>query len=218
MKTYDEYYKIGEQHCMSSIAKSEEMYGKGWWKKRSIKLEHQCDHDFIKSAVDKNNAPIVKNVTNVNNSEWCILHQMLLEIVKDYMKEKDIDDDICSYSININLDKPRKKWSIYLKKSDRESITLPESEPFDFPSFEFVSDEGVIDKFDDLNILIYEYVKIFLKRNSKDIPEFTNNVNFSIDNIDCALKHGIALTDSGLSVGWDKNGDENADELLVVSM
>jgi hypothetical protein len=218
MKTYDEYYKISEQCCGNSLAKSEAMYGKGWWKRHDKNLTTSQDYDFTKSMVDKNDAPIIRNVTNVYNSEWCILHQMLIEMVVDYMKENIINDDVCSYSININLDKPEKKWTIYLKRSDCESIVLPESEPFDFPSFEFISDESVIKKFDGLNALVYKYVKKFLKKHSKDIPEFTNNVNFSIDNIDCALKYEMASTDSGLSIGWDKNGDENADELLVVSM
>lgn len=218
MRTYDEYYKLCQEQCEFSLLTSEKIHGKNWWKNYNSNLNTPNDYDFIKPLVDKNDAPIIKNITNVYNSEWSILHHMLSQMVIDYIKNNKIEDDIYSYSININLDKPNKRWSIFLKKYDFESIHLPESEPYDFPSCDLIADENVIRKFDSLNILIYNYVVKFINKNKKDIPEMTNNINFSIDGISDGLEFGLEHTDTSFSVGWDRNGDENADELLVVSM
>ena len=217
MKTYKEYYKICQEQCEQSLLRSEKQYGKDWWKKFN-NFSTTNDYEFIKPLSDKNNAPLIKNITNVYNLEWTIIHKILSQMVIDYIKENHIEDDIYSYAININLDKPNKKWSIYLKKADNESIVLPESEPFDFPSCDFIADEKIIRKFDSLNIMIYNNMIEFITENKQDIPEMTNNINFSIDNIKDGLEYGISSTDTSFSVGWDRNGDENADELLVVSM
>lgn len=218
MKTYNEYYKLCQEQCEISLLRSEKQYGKNWWKKYNENFSTTKCYDFTKPFVDKNDAPLIKNITNVYNSEWSILHRIMSQMVVDYIKENNIDDDIYSYSININLDKPHKKWSIYLKKANLESIELPESEPYDFPSCDFIGDEKIIKKFDSLNSLIYSYVIKFIKNNKNDIPEMTNNINFSIDRIYDGLEFGLEHIDTSFSVGWDRNGDENADELLVVSM
>lgn len=218
MKTYDEYYKLCQKQCEHTLIRGEQLYGKNWWKKYNHSFTTVGEHDFIKPLNNKYDAPLIKNITNVYNSEWSILHHIISQMVIDYFKENQIDNDIYSYSININLDKPHKRWSIYLRKSDFESIVLPESEPFDFPSCDFIADENVIRKFDSLNILIYNNVVRFINDNRDNIPEMTNNINFAIDNIKDGLEYGTEHTDTSFSVGWDRNGDENADELLVVSM
>lgn len=220
MKTYDEYYKECKLYCDDSLSKSENRYGKGWWKKYNNNLDISQEFEIIKTNEEKNDFPIIKNNTNVNNSEWYVLHYMLTQMVIDYMNENNINDNVFSYSINISLDKPDHKWTIFLKKSDYESIILPESEPYDFPSYEFIGDEKIIRKFDKLNGKIYKYVNKFLKNNKKDIPSITNNINFFIDDIHSSKESDewLASSDSSLSIGWDKNGDDNADELLVVSM
>lgn len=210
MKTYDEYYLVCKEECYKSVKTSEQMYGVNWWKKNNV------EHDFIKPLHDISDAPIVKNDTNILNSKWNILHYMLSYLVLDYINERNINDDISSYSININLDKPNKKWSIYLKSYDKGCIELPESEPFDFHSYIFISDESIIKKFNDLNLIIYKYVIRFLDDNKKYMPTIVNNINFYIDYLEKGKS--INYSDSSLSVGWDKTGDEHADELLVVSM
>lgn len=224
MKTYKEYYELSKDQCSKSLMKDEQRYGKNWWKLNDEytqnKFKTTQNYDFIKPLIDKNDTPLIMNTTNVYNSEWVILHHMFVQMVIDYIKDNNIDDNLYSYCININLDKPRKKWSIFLKRAEKESIILPESEPYDFPSYEFICDEDIISKFNSLNKHIYNCVKKFIEKHKDDIPIFLNNINFSIDELKSSLEYGawVPSSDSSLSAGWDRTGDDNADELLVVSM
>lgn len=224
MKTYDEYHELCKEQCKKLLVKTENLYGKNWWKTdtefKRHNLETTQDYDFIKPMFDKNDMPLVKNLTNLENSEWIILHNMISQMVIDYIKENGINDNIFSYSININFDDPKKKWTICLKSLVNESIRLPESEPYDFPYLNFISDSKVISKFNALNKKIYQYVCRFIDDNKKDIPDITNNINFTMDDITSSLKSNEwqPSSDSSLSVGWDRDGDADIDELLVVSL
>lgn len=220
MKSYEEYYKSCKKQCEISLVKSESMYGKNWWKKLNNNYSFGDNYEMMKPLSDKNDSPIVKNITNVYNSEWVILHHILSQMVIDYIKEYEINDDIFSYSISICFNDPQKRWTMYLKKYEYETISLPESEPYDFPSYSFIGDETIIRKFDTLNVQIYNYVERFFKDNDKDIPQITNVVDFSIDDIHSSVEYGVwcPASDSNMSVGWDRDGDNKVDEILVVCM
>ena len=201
MKTYNEYYSECKEDGKKSVSVSENIYGKNWWQKTN------------NGDNSKNDAPIIKNETNVPNSDWITLHTMLSEMVIDYMRDNNINENIYSYSINVNLGKVKRKWSMYLKTSTTESIKLPD-ETIDIPTFPFVSDERIINEFDWLNKYIYGNVYKFVV--SKNIEDTVGSINFSIDNIRPSVDFGkwCPSSDSSLSA----YGLKEITEPLVVSM
>ena len=199
MKTYNEYYNECKEDGKKSVSMSESRYGKHWWQKNSNNV------DGI------NDAPIIKNETNISNSEWITLHNMLSAMVIDYMIENKINENIFSYSINIHLGDKKRKWTIYLRNITNDVISLPDSEPIDIPSYSLISDEKIINEFDWLNRYIYGNInKFIITHNIGNI----DNINFSIDDIHSSVVYGKwhPSSDSSLSVYGTKI------EPLVVSM
>lgn len=199
MKTYNDYYDIFSKECWDNIKNNEKLNGERWWDKNTI-------NDNV------NDCPIIENKTGVNSSEYVILHDMLCQMIIDYITEHLLNNEVSTYSIEINL--LSGEWKVYFNNiEDIIFLTHDNEENLSFKTYAGVENERVINSYDELNERIYFFISDFIRRHSEYINVKFTSILFSMVDMDESLqeKKWTADMDSSLSfyVG---------DELVVCSM
>lgn len=199
MKTYNDYYDIFSKECWTNIKKNEKLNGERWWDKNTI-------DDSV------NDCPIIENKTGVNSSEYVILHDMLCQMIIDYITEHPLNNEVSTYSIEINL--LSGEWKVYFNNiEDIIFLTHDNEENLSFKTYAGVENEHVINSYDELNERIYFFISDFIRRHRENINVKFTSILFSMVDMDKSLqeKKWTADMDSSLSfyVG---------DELVVCSM
>lgn len=197
MNTYNGYYDIFKKECWDRIRKDEKKNGERWWDKNSI-------------SDDVNDYPITENKTGVNSSEFVILHEMLCQLLIDYINEHPLNNEVSTYSIKIDLNSG--EWSAFFSNSEDVPLSKHDDN-FKIKSYHSVKDNCIIDSYDTLNERIYFFISDFIRRHRENINVKFTSILFSVDDLDDSLKEGkwVAQTDSSMS--FYRN-----DDLIVCSM
>lgn len=197
MNTYNGYYNIFKKECWDRIEKDEKKNGVRWWDKNSI-------------SDDVNDYPIIENKTCVNSSEFVILHEMLCQLLIDYINEHPLKNEVSTYSIKIDLISG--EWSAFFSNS--EDVPLSKCDDnVKIKSYHSVKDNVIIDSYDNLNERIYFFISDFIRRHRENIGVKFTSILFSVDELDDSIKEGkwVAQSDSSLSF-------YKGDDLMVCSM
>lgn len=199
MLTYNSYYKRFKTDCWDTVEKAEKINGKKWWDKNAI-------ND------DVNDMPILENKTGVNNSEWKILHCMIMGLFISYVNSHPIDNETHSYALEINL--LNGQWRNYINNMGNVSVDIPDSDTdYSYNTFKLIDDKKIIDSFDMINENIYFFISEFIRRNRDNIHVKITNVFLRMDNLENSLEEGkwIPPTESSLTF-------YNGDNIIVCSM
>lgn len=184
MKKYNQYYDVFKESCWEILEKKEKKFGGNFWKNDG--------------SGTINDMPIIENKTDVKNSEWVILHQMITQLLIDYINEHPADNEVFSYSIDIDFQKG--EWKTYLKDVKAVPIDLPQSDiEYTYDSYAGVNDYTVIDSYDGLNQVIYFYLSDFIRKHSNSIKYDVTRFLFSINNLNDSLLAGKLLNTSETS-------------------
>lgn len=199
MKTYNTYYEQFKEECWESVRVSEKSNGKKWW-----------DSNTIDDVV--NDLPLVENKTGVKSSEYFILHHILCQLLIDYISEHPLDNEVYSYTIELDLLKGT--WHNYLNELEQININIPDSDvDYNFSNFTSVEDKCIVESFDELNEKMYFYISDFIRRNRDKLDVKITSVLFSTIDLRESLinKKWMPTTDSSISM-------YSYDELVVCSM
>ena len=193
MKTYNKYYEEIKAECLNQ----KETKGSLWEKKDDI-----------------NDMYIIENNTQVPNSEWVILHRMLVRLLIDYILEHPLKNEVYTYGADIDV--LNGNWKIYLNDMVNVNINIPDSDiSYNVFESECIPDREILDSYDELTEKIFFFLCKFMSDNRHKIKGLMLcKVFFNVDDIDCSLKLGkwAPETDSTLTIY------NNEDELFVCSM
>ena len=196
MKTYHKYYEETKNDCLSNLKTDSSL-----WKKKLT----------ISDGV--NDMYIIENKTQVPNSEWVTLHHVLVQLLIDYVKEHPLKNEVYTYGVEIDLIDG--KWKIFLNDQINVGISIPDSDiDYHICESECVSDQEIIDSYDELTEKIFFFICKFMSDRRKKLTGLMlNKVFFNMDDIDCSLKLGkwAPETDSSMTIYSD-------DVLYVCSM
>lgn len=192
---YNEYYGILKERCWGMIEKREDEHGEKFWHKGGIDYEDEI-----------NNMPITINKTNVENSEWKILHHMIVQYLIDCVLKHEIDVDAFNdYSINIDLHNG--EWKFYINNVEKLNIGFPDSDiDYSIDVVSSIDDEKVLDECERLNHIIYLFVTEFIRKHGEKLGYY-NMFYFSFDNIKESIKKGRYDIESDSSLSLFHNSD-----------
>lgn len=182
MRSYKEYYKMGFGYYQDWYWANQDF---DWWKYRP-EMEDNLNiiGDYLESTyfLDpdvKCDASVIENHTNVRNSEWCILFNMIGRIVIDYHKENSLTD---SYEYSCNID---------IELNDDFSRT-------------YKFDAG-----DQLSLFICDILDEFLSSHKNNIPNDLNYFKFYMDGIYHSVNYGYwtSASDAYMSLGYQGDDD-----------
>lgn len=197
MNTYNGYYNIFKKECWERIRNDEKKNGERWWDKNLIRD-------------DVNDYPIIENKTGVNSSEFAILHEMLCQLLVDYINEHPLNNEVSTYLIKIDLISG--EWSAFFSNS--EDVPLSKyDENVKIKSYHSVKDNVIIDSYDNLNERIYFFISDFIRRHRENIGVKFTSILFSVDELDDSIKEGKWVSQSDSSLLFYKG-----DDLIVCSM
>lgn len=153
---------------------------------------------------------ILENKTEVSGLEWMILHYSIVQIFLDYVKNHPVDNDVYSYTLMIDL--INGNWQVSLSNLDKADIDLPDSD-YEITSLVGVTDQNVINSYNNLNHEIYHIICDFIMRHTENINIKLTKMVFSMDGLYESIKKNqwIPSLDSSFSI-YHEN------ELVVCSM
>ena len=207
MRSYKEYYAIGQRHYITWLGIQKEE----WWKKGD-NTHLDIAGDYIEtvrflSNDEKNDSSLFINHTNVKNSEWDILFSMLGQALIDWCIENQ-ETNWWSYGMHIireveNID------SIYLCNFSVRDATNQK-----------ITDEETLKKFEGCRDFLCDIVEQFISDQGKDIPNNWNSFVFSLDDLKTSCKFGewVADSDGYLSFGAMYEGSDDEYEEYVELM
>lgn len=199
MKTYNEYYKQSSEKVFEEIKGFEKRRGVKWWDKNTIDDE-------------VNDLPLLENKTKVNSSEYLILHNMIIQLFLDYINEHPIDNEVYSYSIDINL--LNGTWKTYLNDNESSDLNIPDSDiEYNFTSYTPIEDEEIIQSYEDLTEHVYYFFSEFIRRHREKLTSKITQIVFSIFNTHESLKSGKWEPSMDSSMSFYVN-----DDMIVCSM
>ena len=184
---YNKYYETISPRCWERVEKKEDMFGKEYWN--------------TKGDSDLYDMPLTENKTKISSSEWNIFHHMIIQVLIDFVNKYPIDNDVNTYSMNIDLETG--EWKTYLNDIEPVIVNVPDSDiDYMYNVRHGVEDKDIIDSYDGLNHRIYFFVCEFLRRHQKDLEVDVNKFYFRIDNLKPSLenKRWVAESDSSLSL------------------
>lgn len=193
MRTYKEYYSIGVENINSWLALQKEE----WWRKDEndglfdIKGEYIEGVDFL-TNYKKNDVSLFANHTNVLNSKWNILFDMLGQIVIDWCLENDKE----IYKYNIDIHRRVGEYEYYHKL---DIITGK------FSTIKSITDPVMLEEFSGCSEFICDIVDQFISENWRDIPIEWNHFGFSLDNLSysCKFRVWTPYSDGYMCLGND---------------
>lgn len=204
MRTFKEYYDLGMEHHLKWLSWQKDQ----WWKNkdhswRTVKGDYIETVHFLTDD-EKNDSSLFHNHTNVKNSEWGILFDMLGQALIDWCRE--------------NTD-CKKLWSFNFKiKREIDGCSSFYNCSYSVNNYDFVNkewieedDEYVIEKFGDCQDFLLGIVDEFLSRHGKNIPNDWNHFSFGLDSLMTSCQYGEWVCDSDgyMNLG---NYDEKTEE------
>ena len=200
MKKYNTYYEEAKEECWKMSDRKECRRGENWW-----------NEDNISDGV--NNMPIVANKTMVNNSEWVILHHMLVSLTINYINQHPMDNNgVENYSIEIDLKSG--EWKTYLSDVEELKLNIPDSDiDYKYKTSYGVGDIEIQNSYDHLNQVIYFFISDFMRRHYDKLGIELTKMFFNIDGLSKSLgcDKWVSGTNSSMSLYHDR-------ELIVCSM
>ena len=192
MKTIKEYYDQALTEQQTWIAQQKTK----WWMHRFVSGRKVLGRkgDYIESVkfisdMKKNDVPLFHNHTNVKNSEWCILMDMLGAALVDWCKENVDWKNLWSVStvIKRNIDSCSNIYDCSIKVNNvDEKNRIPVQ----------VTDDKDLEKFGELIDVFTEMFDWFITKQGKNIPNDWNKFTFSLDDLMESCKWGKWVSDS----------------------
>lgn len=196
---YNEYYERAKKECWLDTTNSEDRNGEKWW-----------DSNTIDDKV--NNMPILENKTDVNSSEWVILHRMLINLFLSYVNEYPLDNE--TYSFSLDLDLINGDWRSYINNVGSIKIEIPDSDmDYSYNSYHLIDNQDVIDSYDELDQQIYYFIVDFIRKHRTNINITLTKMFLRLDNLTESLKEGKWMPSLDSSMSF-----YNGNSLVVCSM
>lgn len=186
MKSYREYYKHFLKKEMDWIANNQEC----WWHKDGY-YNLDVKGDYIESVGflnenKKNDSPVFDNHTNVRNSEWSVLFDMLAQALIDWCVENGECEDLWSYYIFI------KRGVCPTGNSYEYEYSVSVEDTYNKKP---VDDERMM-KFDECSGFLCDIIDEFISTHGKDIPNDWEKITFGLDDIKSSCKHRVWCSNS----------------------
>jgi len=205
MRTYKEYYDLALAHHLDWLSKQDEE----WWRKGNdeyldIKGDYIETVNFI-SNYKKNDASLFNNHTNVKNTEWSILFDMLGQALVDWCVENVNYEDL--WGMGIVMKKTIEGCSEFYECSQYVNKFDPSKQGEIFK----VEDEKELKKYDGCLDFLCDLVEQFLTSHKNDIPNDWNYFSFGLDSLYVSCKYGewVCASDGYINLG---NYDEEKEE------
>lgn len=212
MRSYKEYYDLSKEHEL--IWKSRQT--EEWWKKKPFNDGLELTGDYIETIKEldeneKNDSSLFRNHTNVLNSEWGILFNMLGQVLVDWCVENN-ETNRWSFMVSINrvvdgLD------DVYVCQHKVKTIIK------DSPETDV--DKKVLKKFEDCRNVLCDIIWDFIYKHKNDLPCDWNCFVFSLDDLQESCKYGqwVAASDGYMclsNVDMDGDGDQRDEFVLCM--
>lgn len=204
MRTFKEYYDLAmEQHLKwLSYQKNQ------WWKNkdhswRTVKGDYIETVHFLTDD-EKNDSSLFHNHTNVKNSEWGILFDMLGQALIDWCRDNSDWDTLWSFNFSI-------KRSIDGCSNIYDCSHSVNNYDFVNKTVVKVEEENVLERYKSCSEFLCDLVDWFITKHGKDIPNDWNHFSFGLDDLRNSCKWGewICASDGYMNLG---NYDEKTDE------
>ena len=208
MKTIKEYYKKALDESNSWL---EKQTSKWWESDEYLSYLLDTNGDYIEtvkflSIEEKNDLPILRNHTNVKNSDWCILYDMMTQAVIDWCMELKEDDrlwnDLNSIYISIRRGVVDGKENQYA-----HSISIK-----NYDSVE--EDESRLNLFVGCEGFLCDIIDWFMTKHGKNVPNNWNRISFGIDNILASCENGEWVPSSDTYFGLEQYDDQDEDKYI----
>lgn len=188
MKTYKEYYQFGlDEHLdWKSKQKCE------WWRSKLTKQQKsdlELKGEYLEtitplSEEEKNDSPLFENHTNVKNSEWAILFDMLGQALVDWCVKNGKKENLWSFSINVKR-----------VVDGVEDLYIPSfNVKYYFPDTQVIDsleDESKREGFVGCQDFLLGLISEFLEKNKRDLPLDWNMFWFGLDDLESSCKYGV---------------------------
>ena len=199
MKTFNEYYdQMKERHLIWKSNQKEE-----WWKNCGDDLLEPWG-DYIETVKflnpdKKNDSPLFKNHTNVKNSEWAILFDILGQALIDWCNENQVKD-ACSLGISLRRSVAEDGSNIY------NNMTIASVYDKDHQETMKVSGKDT-DRFDGCGDFLCDMLDKFLTKHGKNIPNDWNEFHFSLDSLidSCSCGEWTCTSDGYMCLSYVNN-------------
>ena len=183
MKTFKEYYDQAKRRYLSwkNYQKDE------WWKKTTSISQLNPLGDYIETVKfltmdEKNDSSLFFNHTNVKNSEWTILFDMLGQVLIDWCIENKMND-VCSLGISVQrnvVDGSNVYDCLISAKTYDPEIQLTSN----------VEDEAGLERFNGCRDFLCDILDQFITKHGKNIPNDWNEFHFSLDSLIDSCDYG----------------------------
>lgn len=210
MKTYNEYYQFGLDEHLDWKSKEKDE----WWRKEEYKNDLELKGEYLEnitplSEEEKNDSPLFKNHTNLKNSEWSILFDMLGQALVDWCVENGKQENLWSFSIKVNR-----------VVDGMEDLYIPSfNVKCYFPDNQVVTsleDESKREGFVGCQNFLLGLISEFLERNKKDLPLNWNMFCFGLDDLETSCKYGEWVSASDGYMDLASVNDENKENEIYV--
>ena len=192
MKSYKEYYQIGLSHHLDWKSKQDTE----WWKERSLIGHLDLKGDYIEtvkflSVDEKNDASLFVNSTNVKNSEWGILFDMLGQALVDWCVENVDYSNL--WSFDFRVDKYFEDGKIfYVPKFKVTNFTAKGN----WPETAEETNEEKLKDFEGCKDFLVDLTVRFIESHGKNIPNDWNSFSFGLDSLYDSCKWGKWVSSS----------------------
>jgi len=204
MRSFKEYYDLAMEQHLKWLSYQKDQ----WWKSkdhswRTVKGDYIETVHFLTDE-EKNDSSLFHNHTNVKNSEWGILFNMLGQALVDWCCENTNYEKLWSFGFKINREIDGCS-SFYNCSYSVNNYDFVNKERVD------VVDEDELKKFDGCDDFLCDLVDTFMSIHGKDIPNDWNYFSFGLDSLMSSCQYGEWVCDSDgyIELG---NYDENTDE------
>ena len=210
MRTFKEYYQLGLRHHINWKSMQDEE----WWKNRDDFGYMETKGDYIETVNfltidEKNDSSLFINATNVKNSEWGILFDMLGQALVDWCVEN--VDYSHLWSFDFRIDKYFEDGKIFYVPS------------FKVTNFQFKNswtqtieetDENKLKVFEGCSDFLLDLVTRFIESHGKNIPNDWNYFSFGLDSLYSSCEWGKWVCDSDGYINLSNVNGEEYDQFV----
>jgi len=210
MKSYREYYQFGLSEHLDWKSKQDEE----WWKNKNDFKYLETKGDYIETVHfltidEKNDASLFFNATNVKNSEWGILFDMLGQALVDWCVENMNYEDL--WSVDFKIDRFIEDGiTYYIPKTTARKYNGENEDVYK------ITDETILEKLEDCTLELCKIVDTFISTHGKNIPNDWNYFSFGLDSLYESCKWGIWVcsSDGYMNLGNYNEETEKYDQFV----
>ena len=210
MKSYKEYYQLGLRRHIDWKSRQDEE----WWKNKDDFGYMEKKGDYIETVNfltidEKNDSSLFINATNVKNSEWGILFDMLGQALVDWCVENVNYSNLWSFDFRVE------------RYIDNGQIFYVPS--FKVTNFQFKNswtqtieetDENKLKVFEGCSDFLLDLTTRFIESHGKNIPNDWNHFSFGLDSLYSSCEWGEWVCDSDGYINLSNVNGEEYDQFV----